>query len=64
VIDEAGKMELFCSAFIDVTITQKGPGLIAQVTVRADVCLVSVTEANRDGRPEPWGRWVPYQLVR
>jgi nucleoside-triphosphatase len=70
-IDEVGKMELFCPAFVDavprllagsvpvvLTISQKGQGLIAQVKARADVRLVTVTDENRDGLPEEVERWV------
>ncbi len=70
-IDEVGKMELFCPVFVEVvprlldgavpvvlTVAQKGPGVIAQVKTRADVRLVTVTEKNRDGLPEELERWV------
>jgi nucleoside-triphosphatase len=70
-IDEVGKMELFCPAFVEavprlldgtapvvMTVAQKGQGLIAQVKARADVCLVQVTEANRDRLPEELKAWV------
>jgi nucleoside-triphosphatase len=70
-IDEVGKMEFFCPAFVEavlrlldgmvpvvLTVAQKGPGLIAQVTARADVRLVMVTKANRDGLAEELERWV------
>jgi nucleoside-triphosphatase len=70
-IDEVGKMELFCPAFVEVvprlldgnvavvlTIAQKGQGLIAQVKARADIRLVTVTDQNRDGLPEELERWV------
>jgi nucleoside-triphosphatase len=63
-IDEVGKMELFCPAFVEVvprlldgavpvvlTVAQNGRGLIGQVKGRPDVRLVTVTEANRDGLP-------------
>jgi nucleoside-triphosphatase len=56
-IDEVGKMELLCPAFVEVvprlldvvvpvvlTVAQKGRGLIAQVKARADVRLVTVTD--------------------
>lgn len=74
-IDEVGKMELFCPAFVDavprllddavpvlLTVAQKGQGLIAQVKARADVRLVTVTEENRDGLPEELERWVRDRL--
>ncbi len=74
-IDEVGKMELFCPAFVAavprplggavpvvLTVAQKGPGLIAQVKARADVRLVTVTEGNRDGLPGELERWVRDRL--
>jgi nucleoside-triphosphatase len=74
-IDEVGKMELFCPAFVEVvprlldsavpvvlTVAQKGEGLIAQVKDRADVRLVTVTEENRGGLPEELERWVRERL--
>jgi nucleoside-triphosphatase len=74
-IDEVGKMELFCPAFVEVvprlldgavpvvlTVAQKGQGLMAQVKARADVRLVTVTDANRDGLPEELERWVRDRL--
>jgi nucleoside-triphosphatase len=70
-IDEVGKMELFCPDFVAavprlleravlvvLTVAEKGQGLIAQVKARANVRLVRVTEANRDGLPEELERWV------
>jgi nucleoside-triphosphatase len=70
-IDEVGKMELFCPAFVErvprlldgavpvvLTIAPKGRGLIAQVKARADVRLVTVTEEDRDGLPEELERCV------
>jgi len=70
-IDEVGKMELLCPAFVEavprllggavpvvLTVAQGGQGLIAQVKGRADVRLVTVTEENRDGLPEELERWV------
>jgi len=74
-IDEVGKMELFCPAFVAVvprlldgavpvvlTVARKGQGLIAQVKARADVRLVTVTEENRDGLAEELERWVRDRL--
>jgi nucleoside-triphosphatase len=74
-IDELGKMELLCPAFVEavplllggaapvvMTVSQKGQGLIAQVKVRADVRLVAVTDENRDGLPEELERWVRDRL--
>jgi nucleoside-triphosphatase len=77
VIDEVGKMELLCPAFVEavprllggavpvvLTVAQGGQGLIAQVKGRADVRLVTVTEENRDGLPEELERWVREALAR
>lgn len=74
-IDEVGKMELLCPAFVEavarlldgdvpavLTVAQKGQGLIAQVKARADVRLVTVTDQNRDGIPEELERWVRDRL--
>lgn len=74
-IDEAGKMEVLCPAFIEVvprllsgkvpvimTVAQRGRGLIAQVKYRADVRLVTVTKENRDTLPEELERWVRERL--
>jgi nucleoside-triphosphatase len=74
-IDEVGKMELLCPAFVEavprlldgavpvlLTVAQKGQGLIAQVKARADVRLVTVTEENRDGLPEELECWVRDRL--
>jgi nucleoside-triphosphatase len=74
-IDEVGKMELFCPAFVEVvprllggavpvvlTVAQKGGGLIAQVKARTDVRLVTVNDENRDGLPEGLERWVRDRL--
>jgi len=74
-IDEVGKMELFCPALVEavprlldgtvpvvLTVAQKGRGLIAQVKARADVRLVTVTEGNRDRLPEELEGWVRDRL--
>jgi nucleoside-triphosphatase len=74
-IDEVGKMELLCPAFVEavprllagaapvvLTVAEKGQGLIAQVKARADVHLVTVTEENRDRLPEELERWVRDRL--
>ncbi len=74
-IDEVGKMELFCPAFVEavprllegavpvvLTVAQKGQGLIAQVKARADVRMVTVSDQNRDGLPEELERWVRDRL--
>jgi nucleoside-triphosphatase len=65
VVDEIGKMELLCPAFVEAvphlldglvpvvaTVTLKGQGLIAAVKARSNIVLLQVTEANRDGLPE------------
>ena len=65
IVDEIGKMELFCSSFVEavprlldglvpvvVTVALKGQGLIAAVKARPDVRLIQVTNDNRDGLPE------------
>jgi nucleoside-triphosphatase len=74
-IDEVGKMELFCPAFVELvsqlldgaipvvlTVAQKGQGLIEQVKARADVRLVTVTGENRDDLPGELERWVRDRL--
>jgi nucleoside-triphosphatase len=74
-IDEVGKMELFCPAFVDtvprlldgavpvvLTVARKGQGPIAQVKARADVRLVTVNDENRDGLPEELECWVRDRL--
>ena len=71
VIDEIGKMELFCDEFVTAvrrlldspvpvlaTLAMKGGGLIADVKARVDVRLVEVTAANRDSLPEYLEAWV------
>jgi nucleoside-triphosphatase len=70
-IDEIGKMELLCPAFIEAvprlldgpvpviaTVALKGEGLIAQVKTRPDVRLLHVTPENREGLPEQLERWL------
>jgi nucleoside-triphosphatase len=74
-IDEVGRMELLCPAFVGVvprlldgavpvvlTVAQKGQGLIGQVKARADVRLVTVTQENRDRLAEELERWVRDRL--
>jgi nucleoside-triphosphatase len=74
-IDEVGKMELFCRAFVQavprllgraapvvLTVAEKGQGPIAQVKARADVHLVTVSEENRDGLPEELEHWLRDRL--
>jgi nucleoside-triphosphatase len=66
-IDEVGKMELLCPAFVEtvprlleglvpvvMTVTEKGQGLIAQVKARADVGLVVVHDENGADFPRNW----------
>jgi nucleoside-triphosphatase len=70
-IDEIGKMELFCPAFVEAiprlldspipvvaTVAMKGHGLIAQVKTREDVRLIQVTGQNREALPEELEREV------
>jgi nucleoside-triphosphatase len=65
VVDEIGKMEMFCPAFVEAvprlldgpvpvvaTVALKGQGLIASIKARSDIYLLQITEANRDGLPE------------
>jgi nucleoside-triphosphatase len=74
-IDEIGKMELLCPAFVEVvprlldgpvpvlaTIALRGSGLITQVTDRADVCLEHVTPQDRDSLPEELERWLRQRI--
>jgi nucleoside-triphosphatase len=71
VIDEIGKMELLCPAFVELvpplldadapvvaTVALSGPGLIAQVKRRDDVHLVEVSPGARDRLPEELERWL------
>ena len=65
VLDEIGKMECLCPAFVEAvrrvldgpapvlaTVALKGGGLIAGVKARPDVGLVTVGPANRDDLPD------------
>jgi nucleoside-triphosphatase len=65
VIDEIGKMECLCPAFVEAvrrvldgpapvlaTIAMRGGGFIAEVKAREDVQLVAVDPANRDSLPD------------
>ena len=74
-IDEVGKMEQHCPAFVEaaprlldgavpvaLTVAQKGRGSIAQVKARADVCFVTGAEESRDGLPEELERRVREKL--
>jgi nucleoside-triphosphatase len=71
VIDEIGKMELLCSAFVEIvprlldgpvpvvaTVAMRGGGLIAAAKARSDVQLLKVTEGTRDGLPAEPEAWV------
>ena len=77
VVDEIGKMELFCPPFAEAvprllecstpviaTVARKGTGLIAEVKARPDVPLVNVSHENRDRLPEELERWVRARLLR
>jgi nucleoside-triphosphatase len=70
VVDEVGRMELLCPAFVGAvprllggpvpvlaTVALRGGGLIAQVRARPDVRLIEVTAANRDGLPAELEAW-------
>src|SRR5262249_10279460 len=72
VIDEIGKMELFCGEFVEAvrqlldgpvpvvaTVALRGGGLIAEAKARSDVRLIEVTGENRERLPaelEAWAR--------
>jgi len=71
IVDEIGRMELFCPAFVAAvprlldslvpvvaTVALKGQGLIAAVKSRQDVRLIHVTNDNRDRLPEELAAWV------
>jgi nucleoside-triphosphatase len=77
VIDEIGKMELFCPQFVEAvprllsgpvpavaTVAMKGGGLIAEVRARPDGRLVEVTDQNRVGLAEELEAWVRGQHGR
>src|SRR5262249_26468666 len=70
-IDEIGKMELLCPAFVEAvtllmdgavpviaTVALRGEGLIARVKARPDVRLLHVTPDSRDGLPGQLERWL------
>jgi nucleoside-triphosphatase len=74
-IDEIGKMELLCPSFVAVvprlldgkvpviaTVALRGGGLIAAVKVRADVCLIDVSQVDRDGFLDELERWLRERL--
>jgi len=69
VIDEVGRMELACPAFVDVlgrvmdagipvlgTIHARAGGVAEAIRRRHDVCIVQVTPSNRDGLPAELAR--------
>ena len=71
VIDEIGKMELFCPSFavaitrlldgavpVIASVALKGSGLIAHVKQRPDARLLHVTAASRDGLPGELAAWL------
>jgi nucleoside-triphosphatase THEP1 len=76
VIDEIGKMELLCPAFV-VTIPRlldgavpvvaavamKGLGMIATVKARRDVAIIQVANDNRDRLPEELEQWLRERLL-
>jgi nucleoside-triphosphatase len=77
VVDEVGKMELFCREFVDAvprlldgptpvvaTVAMRGGGLIAEAKARADVELVEVTAGSRNGLPEELEAWARDRLAR
>jgi hypothetical protein len=45
-----------------LTVAREGRGLIVHVKARAEVCLGTVTEDNRDGLPQGLERWVRDRL--
>lgn len=76
VIDEIGKMELLCSAFVATlprlfdgvvpvvaTVAMKGSGLIATVKARRDVTIIQVANDNRDRLPEELEQWLRERLL-
>jgi nucleoside-triphosphatase len=71
VIDEVGRMELFCDEFVDAvrrlldgpvplaaTVAVRGEGLIKEAKAREDVRLVEVPQENREGLPAEMEAWV------
>lgn len=70
IVDEIGRMELFCPMFVDAvrrvldgpvpvlaTVAMKDGGLIEEVKGSQDMRLIEVTGANRDGLPAELERW-------
>jgi nucleoside-triphosphatase len=75
VLDEIGKMELLCPAFVAIvarlldgsvpvvaSVAARGGGLIAGVKERPDVQVIKLTADNRDGLPAELGRLVRARL--
>lgn len=71
VVDEIGKMELYCPAFVEAiprlldgptpviaTVALKGGGLIEKVKARSDVRVLPVGTENRDGLPVILESWL------
>ena len=69
-IDEIGKMECYCPAFVSAvrrvlegpvpvlaSIALKGGGFIAEVKARPDVRIIEVARGNRDELPERLAEW-------
>jgi nucleoside-triphosphatase len=70
-IDEIGKMECYCPAFVAAvrrlvegpvpvlaSIALKGGGFIAEVKARPDVRIIEVVQGNRDELPERLAGWL------
>jgi nucleoside-triphosphatase len=77
VVDEVGKMELFCREFVETvprlldgptpvvaSVAMRGGGLIAAVKARGDVKLVELMAGKRDGLPEELEAWTRDRLAR
>lgn len=75
-IDEVGKMELFCSSFVEVvprvldgrvpvvgTVALNGPGLIGQIQARQDVQLIDISPHDRARLPEDLERWLRERIA-
>ena len=75
IVDEIGKMELFCPTFVEVvsqllddpvpvvaTVALRGQGFIAVVKSRKDVRLLHVRNDNRDGLPQELEAWLRHRL--
>jgi nucleoside-triphosphatase len=70
-IDEIGKMECYCPAFVEAvrrvlegpvpmlaSIALRGGGFIAEVKARPDVRIIEVVQGNRDQLPERLAEWL------